>query len=100
MKDEIEKRHKRKTRQIGWACEVMNRASDVICLIDKHMPQRIADVLFHAYWWIDAKASNYFCRAYEGSWEEIRDAWDHADETWLSRFQKMVVNERILPLPY
>ena len=100
MKDEIKKRHERKTRQIGWACEVMNRASDVIGWIDRHLPMCISDVLFHVYWWVDAKALNYFQRAYQGSWEEIEQAWEFADENWLSRFQKMVVNERILPLPY
>jgi len=87
-----------KTRQIGWACETMNRASDAIGWIDRHAPTWLADLLYHVYWNVDAWASAWFACAYQGSREEIHDAWEHEDEDWLSPFQRMVADGRILPL--
>jgi len=87
-----------KTRQIGWACEIINRASSVIWWIDHHAPHWVSDPLYRVYWRLDAWASDWFCRAYEGSEEEIQDAWEHEDEDWLNPFQRMIANGRILPL--
>jgi hypothetical protein len=87
-----------KTRQIDWACEVMNRASSVIWWIDRHAPSCVSGLMYHLYWFIDDAASAWFARAYQGSWEEIADAWEHEDEDWLSPFQRLVADGRILPL--
>jgi hypothetical protein len=99
MKD-IRKLWAWKSRQIGWACDIMNAASSVMDWIDRHTPQWISDRLLRAYWFVDDLAGSWFASAYDGSWEEIRDAWNHAEEDWLSPFQKMVANERILPLSF
>ncbi len=88
----------RKTRQIGRACRIMNRASAAIGWIEIHAPQWLSGLLYRVYWRVDDWASDRFSRAYPGSIEEIRDAWEHQDEDWLSPFQRKVADGRILPL--
>jgi RecJ-like exonuclease len=86
-----------KTLQINAACDIMNRASDLIALVERVLPKRLADAAYRVYWAVDAAASNWFSRVYQGSWEEIEQAWDHDGERWLNDFQRKVAAGRILP---
>lgn len=94
----IGKTFKCKTRQLNLAVIIMQLSSDLIWWIDLHMPQWVSGPLYRVYWLVDGLASALFARAYEGSIEEINDAWDHEDEDWLSPFQRMVADGKILPL--
>ena len=82
---------------INLSTIIVNRASDVMTFLDKRCP-RMADHLFPLYWAIEDATTWMFCKAYPGSLTEIEQAWDHADEDWLNDFQKMIVQERILPI--
>lgn len=83
--------------QIDCSCRLMNRLSDLMTWTDHHFSTSVCDLLYRLYWLLDDLLKEWFNRAYEGSWSEIEQAWEFSDEDWLTDFQRLVADGRILP---
>ena len=92
-------RFRNRERIISLSCRLMDIQSLVHTWLDRHFPAWMAGPFVHVCWWIEDCAGWIFACAYSGSWTEIEDAWEFADEDWLNDFQRAIVEERILPLP-
>jgi hypothetical protein len=95
----IETTFARKDRQLTLLCALSNRIGSCVSWLDAHCPECVMGRLFPLYWRIEAEIGRRWSFAYQGSLEEIEQAWEFPDEDWLSPFQKAIVRERILPLP-
>jgi hypothetical protein len=98
MKLKVEKAWAVKTWMIGMAFRIED-AGLALAVMSDRWPGWRCYLVHRFYWWLTDATHAMYCRAEAGSREEIEMAFEHADEDWLSPFQRMVVNERILPLP-
>lgn len=96
-----------KERSLGFALWADRLAFNPIFWASQHGYERIADVLCLLHWWIqDHVVDPIWSRCYEGSWTEIELGIEFVEDElryggsndWLSPFQRMIANERILPL--
>jgi hypothetical protein len=94
-----------KARVMAFALTLDAWFFNTIVWLDAHAP-RVGDLFCHVRWAFEARVFDpLFAWSYDGSEQEIQDAWEHGDDTkkygsydWLSPFQRMIANERILPL--
>lgn len=98
MKLKVERAWAVKTWQIGVWCRMSN-ATLALAVMSDRWPSWLSRLAHELHWAMMDISGDRIVQAMEGSREEIDMAFEHADEDWLSPFQRMVVNERILPLP-
>lgn len=95
-----------KERAIGFALWMEGLVFNPIFWASQHGHEWIVDVLGPLHWWIQDHVVYPICdRCYEGSQTEIEQGVEFAEDyplgsknDWLSPFQRMIANERILPL--
>ena len=92
-------KYKIKGLNINLASLMMCKAFKIIVLSERYFPRWLDNILFELYQIEETLGHRWFGYFYEGSIQEIQDAFEHSGEHWLSPFQKMIAEGKILGMP-